>query len=405
LKDITIVWFLGIAAFAVGASNYAESLILPAVASEFEVDIHKAGLVITLYLVGFGFSTLFSGPLADRYGKVKVIIFSLSFFMVSLILSSTATNFTLFVVFRTLSGIFAAAVLPVSNALISDLFSYKKRQTALGLFQSLSFLGQSMCMIIGGALTNLLGWRSIFPLVSLISIVSIVLLNLIKKDILSIKGLKKGFINSYILVLLPKANRATYLVISAGGALIMGLSAYLGSFIKVTYNFDYLITGLILTNFGMIMLIFTVTGINTKLISWWGQKKMLLMGYVTGMLGNFLLLFGGENLWAIIVAIILLGLTFIFAHVTLLTMVSEFSSENRGAALSMVACTYMIGGGLGTAAGGYIIGKVGYQPLFLVHAVVYLMIIIFVSKFLQLPYTWKIFVDECVNENRNLFRK
>lgn len=384
---IVILWFLGIASFAVGASNYAESLLLPAVAAEFTLEIPEAGMVITLYLAGFGFSTIFSGPLADRYGKVEVIIISLFFFIVSLVLSSTAATFALFLIFRTLSGIFAAAVLPVSNALICDLFLQEERQSALGLFQSLSFLGQSACMIAGGAVTHIFDWRSVFQLISFVSAVSIVLLALIRKHVPPVKNLNGSFLGNYVLVLSPRINRMTYLVISAGGALIMGLSAYLGSFIKFAYNYDYLVTGLILTAFGMAMLVFT--GISSKLASRWGQKKMLLAGYAAGLVSNIFLLLGGNVIWLLVAATIFLGQTFLFAHVTLITMVSEFSATARGAALSLVACTYMVGGGLGTAAGGYIIERAGYQPLFLTHCIVYIILIVLIGKFLRLTYSFR----------------
>lgn len=370
-----------------GASNFAESLLLPAIAAQFTLEIPEAGMVITLYLAGFAFSTIFSGPLADKYGKVEVIIISLFFFIVFLVLSSTAATFALFLVFRTLSGMFAAAVFPVSNALISDLFLQDERKSALGLFQSLSFLGQSACMIAGGAVTNIFGWGSVYQLIAFVSAVSIVLLALIRKYIPLVKSLKGSFLGNYVLVLSPRINRMTYLVISAGGALIMGLSAYLGSFIKFTYNYDYLVTGLILTAFGMSMLVFT--GMSSKLALRWGQKKMLLAGYAAGLAANILLLLGGNVVWLLVAAIIFLGQTFLFAHVTLLSMVSEFSVTARGAALSMVAFTYMVGGGLGTAAGGYIIEKAGYQPLFLVHCIVYIILIVLIGKFLRLPYFFR----------------
>ncbi|KXB03606.1 hypothetical protein AKJ47_01950 [candidate division MSBL1 archaeon SCGC-AAA261G05] len=53
--------------------NYAASPILVDIAAEFEVSIGTAAMTVTAYMLPFGLFTIFFGPLADRFGKVRVI--------------------------------------------------------------------------------------------------------------------------------------------------------------------------------------------------------------------------------------------------------------------------------------------------------------------------------------------
>ena len=65
----------------------------------------------------------------------------------------------------------------------------------------------------------------------------------------------------------------------------------------------------------------------------------------------------------LIAGIGLLGLGFMLAHSTLLTIATEFASKARGMAMSLVAFAFMGGGGIGTAIGSRLISSGGF-PLF-----------------------------------------
>jgi|GEM_PF-6712757 len=68
--------FVGLAGFIVMADNWAGSPILPAISQNLNIDIAKAGLLITAYMIPFGFFQTVFGPLADRFGKKQVITFT-----------------------------------------------------------------------------------------------------------------------------------------------------------------------------------------------------------------------------------------------------------------------------------------------------------------------------------------
>ena len=73
MKDKNIILILGLAGFVVMADNWVVSPILPAIAQNINVPVTSAGLLITAYMIPFGIFQLIFGPLADRFGKKKIL--------------------------------------------------------------------------------------------------------------------------------------------------------------------------------------------------------------------------------------------------------------------------------------------------------------------------------------------
>lgn len=93
-KKIGIHFLLGMAGFIVMADNWVVSPILPSISQNINVDIARAGLLITAYMIPFGIFQILFGPLADRYGKKQVITFSMILFTVSAALCAFGSNLT-----------------------------------------------------------------------------------------------------------------------------------------------------------------------------------------------------------------------------------------------------------------------------------------------------------------------
>ncbi len=136
-----IIFLLGMAGFIVMADNWVVSPILPSISQNIHVDIARAGLLITSYMIPFGIFQILFGPLADRYGKKQVITFSMILFTISAALCAFGSNLTNLSIFRALTGVFAASVMPISLALIGDVFPLRERQGAIGTFMGIAFLG------------------------------------------------------------------------------------------------------------------------------------------------------------------------------------------------------------------------------------------------------------------------
>jgi predicted MFS family arabinose efflux permease len=362
-----LIILLGLAGFIVMADNWVVSPILPAIAQNINIDIAKAGLLITAYMIPFGFFQIVFGPLADRFGKKQVITFALAMFTVATGLCALGSGLTNLMVFRALTGIFAASVMPISLALIGDIFPVKERQAAIGTFMGISFLGQGLSMAIGGTIAYFLNWRGVFAVYAVIAIVPTILLFKNYKSLPSEKHPDSKIFAPYIKLLGNSRSLFTYIIVLLEGLFIVGSFSFAGAYISKTYGFNYFYIGLIMTAFG----IMTVIGgrLSGKIVQKIGARKVLSIGLALAALADIVIYLFGNTLWLLIIGVALLGLGFIFTHSTLLTRATEFAQKARGAAMSLVAFCFMGGGGVGTAIGGKLISTTSLNKLFLVYGI------------------------------------
>lgn len=361
----SLIVLLGLAGFIVMADNWVVSPILPAISENLNLDISRAGLLITAYMIPFGIFQIIFGPLADRYGKKQVVTFSVLIFTVATGMCALGTSLSNLALFRALTGIFAASVMPISLALIGDVFPMKERQQAIGTFMGLSFLGQGLSMAVGGAIAFFLNWRGVFVTYAIISLIPVVLLIRNYKLIPSKKNPNSQIIKPYIKLISNATSLFTYLIVILEGMFIVGSFSYTGSFIASMYHYNNLYIGLIMTGFG----IMSVIGgrASGKITNKIGQRKVLSLGLISAALADIMIYFFGTNLFILILAVALLGIGFIFTHSTLLTRATVFAEKARGSAMSLVAFCFMGGGGFGTAIGGKIIILYGINTLFIIY--------------------------------------
>ena len=213
MKNKGIVGLLGLAGFVVMADNWVVSPILPAIAKNLSIDISSAGLLITAYMVPFGLFQLVFGPLADRYGKKQVVTFSMMVFTVATGLCALGLGLKDLALYRALTGVFAASVMPISLALIGDLFPIEKRQGAIGSFMGISFLGQGLSMAIGGVIAYFLSWRGVFALYALFSVIPTLALIKAYGSLPSAKNPQARFLAPYRKLLSDRRSINTYLLV------------------------------------------------------------------------------------------------------------------------------------------------------------------------------------------------
>ncbi len=365
MKKNTVVTLLGMAGFIVMADNWVVSPILPAIAQNLDVDIARAGLLISAYMIPFGIFQLVFGPLADRYGKKQIITASMVLFTLATGICALGTNLIDLGIYRGLTGVFAASVMPISLALIGDIFPIQERQGAIGSFMGIAFLGQGLSMAIGGTTAFFVSWRGVFGLYAIFSLVPTLALLKNYRQLPSRKNPEARFLAPYAKLLAHGKSLNTYLLVLCEGIFIIGSFSYLGAYISQTYHYNYLYIGLIMTGFGLA----TVAGgkLSGRLAQTLSPRGLLSLGLLAAAAGLFVMVYLGTQLGWLISAVALLGFGFIFTHSTLLTRATEFAQKARGAAMSLVAFCFMGGGGAGTALGGLIIARYQLSSLFLVY--------------------------------------
>ncbi|AHF08739.1 MFS transporter [Dehalobacter restrictus] len=360
-----IIMILGFAGFVVMADNWVVSPILPSIAQNLNVNVASASIVITAYMLPFGIFQLLFGYLAERFGKRQVITFSISMFTIAAALCAFAWAIPVLAGFRALTGIFAAAIMPVSLALIGDLFPMEERQSAIGSFMGLSFLGQGLSMAIGGSIAYFLNWRGVFGVYAVLAVVSSLLLFTIGRKIPSAKNKDTKALTPYINILKNPSSVIIYALVIFEGLFLLGSFSFLGGFIKTVFNLNNFAIGMVMTAFGLMALL---AGRRAgKIAARIGRKKTTVLGLSLAFIADLLLVAMGSVLPVVVIAVGLMGAGFMMAHSTFLTIATEFAAKARGIAMSLVAFCFMGGGGIGTAIGGKIVAVSSFNSLFCIY--------------------------------------
>lgn len=161
-----IVLLAGLSAISTLSTN----IILPAfpdIGEQLGVSARELGLTLSSFFITFALAQLVVGPLADRYGRKKLILGGLSIFIVGTVVGGLAGSFETLIIGRVIQalGVCAAAVL--ARAIARDLFDGETLARALSLTMIATAAAPGFSPLVGSVLTTTLGWRAIFILVGL----------------------------------------------------------------------------------------------------------------------------------------------------------------------------------------------------------------------------------------------
>jgi predicted MFS family arabinose efflux permease len=365
VKRLIVV--LGLAGFIVMADNWVVAPLLPSIAHTFAVDPARAGILIAAYMLPFGLFQLLYGPLADRYGKLRVVLVTLTFFSVATALGASAAGLGSLTTYRAITGLFAAATMPVSLALIGDLVPMKDRQKAIASFMGIAFLGQAISMTIGSTIATVSSWRGVFLVYAAVAaVVTVMLYVTTRAQAGALHGDPQSeFLRPYARLLARGGSIRTYLVVFFEGLLILGSFSYAGAFAARELHLETFHIGLLMALFG----VGVIAGgrVSGRLSERIGRPRLVGLGILLAAVGDVIVAGAGSHLAAFAAFTLLLGLGFMFAHSSLLTTATEFAERSRGAAMSLVAFAFMIGGSAGTTLAGRLIIGSGYRTLYVMY--------------------------------------
>ncbi|MCK8519673.1 MFS transporter [Methanoculleus sp. 7T] len=158
----TVLIIATLAAFLTPFMGSAVNIALPSIAAEFDLDAVSLSLVASSYLLATAIFLVPLGRCADIYGRKKVFTLGVTIFTASALLSALATSGPMLIVFRFLEGIGSAMIYGTGVAMITSVFPPEERGRVLGINVTAVYVGLSIGPLLGGYLTELLTWRSIF---------------------------------------------------------------------------------------------------------------------------------------------------------------------------------------------------------------------------------------------------
>jgi len=163
-----------IASFLTPFSSSSIAFLLPEISSGFGVGLAISNWSATAYLVALASSMVPFGRIADWKGRAKVFQAGLVIFAISSIATTLVRDFPSFIALRVLQGVGSSMISATSVALISSIFR-EGRGKAIGINTAAVYIGLSLGPLLAGLLSDLISWISIFPLIGILSGISLLL--------------------------------------------------------------------------------------------------------------------------------------------------------------------------------------------------------------------------------------
>src|SRR3954447_17110745 len=119
--------------------------------------VHNSG-----YIVAAAIMTAPTGFLAAKFGRTRLFVTAVSGFTLASVLCGLAQSLAQIVVFRVLQGMFGAALVPLSQAVMYDIYPIEQRARAMSVWTMGVMIGPILGPILGGWLTENYSWRWVF---------------------------------------------------------------------------------------------------------------------------------------------------------------------------------------------------------------------------------------------------
>jgi predicted MFS family arabinose efflux permease len=334
------------AAFLTFAQAFMVAPILPQLAHGFHSGAGVIGLAVPAYLVPYGVMTLLWGPLSDRVGRRPIIVGSLVVFAALTALTALATSAGAFILLRVLTGAAASGVVPISLALIGDVFPFAQRGRALGWL----FGGMAGGIAVGstaGALAEpFIGWSGLFLASSagilLIAVLAVVVLPGVHpvQDAAPWAAVAAG----YRRLLTTARGRRTYGYVLINAVLHSGIYTWLGLYLVYRFGLGPIGVGLALLGYGVPGFLFgPVIG---KLADRYGRARIIPAGVLLAAVCA-LVLASPVPLPVVVLAVAVLSLGYDMTQPLLGGIVTDLPGT-VGQSVGLMAFVLFVGFGIGS---------------------------------------------------------
>jgi len=135
---------------------------LPYMQGSLSASYDQITWVLTSYIVAAAIMTAPVGWLSARFGQRNLFLVSIVGFTIASMLCGIANSLTEIVLFRLLQGVFGAALVPLSQSTMLNIYPVERRGSAMAIWGMGVMVGPILGPILGGYLTELYNWRYVF---------------------------------------------------------------------------------------------------------------------------------------------------------------------------------------------------------------------------------------------------
>ncbi|WP_435177144.1 MFS transporter [Actinacidiphila sp. bgisy145] len=148
---------------------------LPSMASDLHASFTSLQWVMDMYALALAALLLAAGSLADLFGHRRLYVIGLGVFALSSLAAALSPDATTLITARAVQGVGGAAMFATSAALVAASYQGRDRGTAFGVWGAVNGAAAALGPVLGGLLTEGLGWQAIFLVNLPIAVVAIAL--------------------------------------------------------------------------------------------------------------------------------------------------------------------------------------------------------------------------------------
>ncbi|WP_375616593.1 multidrug effflux MFS transporter [Bartonella sp. AP58NXGY] len=173
-KRIGYKEFVILIASLMAINSIAVDIMLPAMPNILDslnvFDENDQHYIISSYLISYGISQIFFGPISDRYGRRKLILIGLAFYSFTAIGCAFISNFSLLLILRILQGIGGAAMRVLTVSIVRDLYSGRKMAEVMSIVMMVFLIAPMIGPATGQIILLFGNWQLIFIFMAIIGL-------------------------------------------------------------------------------------------------------------------------------------------------------------------------------------------------------------------------------------------
>lgn len=352
------LWALTISAFGIGTTEFVIVGLLPTVATDLNISIPSAGLLVSLYAVGVAIGAPVLTALTAKVPRKLLLISLMALFIAGNGLASIAPGYFTLVLARIVTGFAHGVFFSIGATIAAALVPAEKRASAIAIM----FAGLTIAIVSGVPLGTFIGqhfgWRATFlgvALLGLIGMISSMILvpgHLKNENTASLKSLVRVMGNKYLLL--------AYLMTALGYGGTFVAFTYLSPILQEVTGFSESAVSLILLLYGVAIAIGNIVGGKAANKN---PLRALLWMFVLQAVVLVVFTFTAHNNWMSLVTLFILG-GLSFSNVPGLQLYVVQLAEKHLPGTEDVASAFNIASfNLGIALGAWIGGLVVVSPL------------------------------------------
>lgn len=320
---------------------------IPSLAETWGASLSVINLILVCFFLTYGFFLLFYGPISDRFGRRRPLLFGLAVYIVASILCALATSAPMLIAFRIMQAAGAAASSSISMAMTKDIFSGPERERILAYIAVIMALAPMLAPVIGGWVLAVFSWHWVFFIQAVMGLIGLIGVFRFPETLPKVSDTPLSRVihtysrllhnPSYIIMVLVMSVSLFPLYSYIAGSSDIYINGFGMTEQKYSYFFAFNAMALMIGSFSCL-----------KLTSSIRSKHLMTIGFAGIFLGGFLLLFiGRHGPWSFALPMFLITFSLGLSRPPSNNLVLEQVDRDAGSASSLLIFCYFTLGAAG----------------------------------------------------------